>query len=98
MLGRCHKDILRLFISTIGNLIIDVFLRQLTMKRCYSIICKFDYINVNRWNTTIIWMIKSTHPVKSHMVIVRERIVRWNPFHLIVTCNLVLVALGGVGI
>ena len=27
------------------------------------------------------------------MMIVRERSVRWNPFHLIVTCNLVLVPL-----
>src|ERR1700737_2661302 len=31
----------------------------------------------------------------SQMMIVRERSVRWNPFHLIVTCNLVLIPLEG---
>ena len=31
----------------------------------------------------------------SHVMIVRERSVRWNPFHLIVTCNVVLVPLEG---
>jgi hypothetical protein len=31
----------------------------------------------------------------SQMMIVRERSVRWNPFHLQATCNLVLVPLEG---